>query len=47
MNWDEKDEGFCMRRVRVSKLGFWKKFSRVWLLVEVNGMKFVLRVFIG
>ena len=29
------------------RLGFWENFGRVWLLLEVNGMKIVLDIFIG
>ena len=28
------------------RLGCWENFGRVWLLLEVNGMKIVLGIFI-
>ena len=33
--------------LEVRRLGFWKKFGRVWLLVKVNGIKIVLGIYIG
>jgi len=33
--------------LEVRKLGFWKKFGRVWLLVEVYGVKIVPGIYIG
>ena len=38
---------FGRKGLEFRRLGFWKKFGRVWLLVEVNGMKIVLGLFIG
>jgi len=32
---------------RFRRLGFRENFGRVWLLLEVNGMKIVLGMFIG
>jgi len=29
------------------RLGFWEKFGRVWLLLEVNEVKIVVGLFIG
>jgi len=29
------------------RLGFWENFGKVWLLLEVNGMKIVVGLFIG
>ena len=38
---------FGRKGLEVRKLGFWKKFGRVWLLVKVYGVKIVLGIYIG
>jgi len=38
---------FGRKGLDVRKLGFWKKFGRVWLLVELYGVKIVLGIYIG
>jgi len=38
---------FGRKGLEVQKLGFWKIFARVWLLVKMYGVKIVLGVYIG
>jgi len=38
---------FDRKGLEVRNLGFWKKVGRVWLLMEVYGMKIVLGIYIG
>jgi len=40
-------KSFDRKGLDVRNLGFWKKFGRVWLLLEVYGMKIMLGICIG